>query len=105
VIEVGVPDLQHLPFGATVRAFDITADHLGFDEYNVVTQSLISHHLYPDGDGWRRGYTPLRYVWPSELDLMARIAGMTFVERWQDWDRTEFTTTSTKQISVWQKVA
>jgi SAM-dependent methyltransferase len=103
VIEVGVPGIQQIPFGETVRAFDVTETHLGFDEYDVVSQSLISHHFYPDGDGWRRGATPLRYVWPSELDLMARLAGLTLVERWGDWDRRPFTNLSTKHISVWQQ--
>jgi len=45
-----------------------------------------------------------RYVWPAELDLMARIAGMRLVERWQDWDREPFTNESRKHVSVWQKV-
>lgn len=105
VIEVGVPELQRLPFGETVRAFDVSEDHLGVDEYDVVTQSLVSHHFYRESDGWRRGFTPIRYVWPAELDLMARLAGMTLVERWQDWDRASFTNLSTKHVSVWQKTA
>jgi hypothetical protein len=46
---------------------------------------------------------PFRYVWPAELDLMARIAGLDLVERWQDWDGTPFTQESTRHVSVWQK--
>ena len=104
VIEVGVPGVLGLSAGETVRPFEVTEDHVGFDEYDVVTQSLISHHLYRDGDGWRRGFTPLRYVWPAELDLMAQLAGMTLVERWGDWDRSVYDQASTKHISVWRKV-
>jgi len=42
-------------------------------------------------------------VWPSELDLMARIAGMRLRERWADWDRSPFTSESLKHVSVWEK--
>lgn len=102
VIEVGVPGVLGLPAGDTLRPFEVTDDHVGLDEYDVVTQSLISHHFYRDGDTWRRGYTPLRYVWPSELDLMAQLAGMELVERWGDWDRSPYDAASTKHISVWR---
>jgi hypothetical protein len=46
---------------------------------------------------------PFRYVWPSELDLMAQLAGMTLDERWGDWDRRPFTSLSVKHVSVWKK--
>jgi hypothetical protein len=48
---------------------------------------------------------PFRYVWPSELDLMARLAGLTLRERWSDWDRAPFTSDSTTHVSVWEKSA
>jgi hypothetical protein len=47
------------------------------------------------------GSIPLRYVWPAELDLMARIAGMRLRERWGDWTREPFTSHSAKHVSVW----
>jgi SAM-dependent methyltransferase len=103
VIETGVPDLQRLPPGETVRAFDVSPTHLGFDEYDVATQGLISHH-YTLVDGRREVFSlPLRYVWPAELDLMARLAGMTLRERWSDWDRSPFTSESRRHVSVWEK--
>jgi len=102
-VEVGVPGVLGLSSGETFRPFEVTDDHVGFDEYDVVTQSLISHHFYRVGDSWRRGYTPLRYAWPAEFDLMAQLAGMTLVERWGDWDRSAFDQASTKHISVWRK--
>jgi hypothetical protein len=46
---------------------------------------------------------PFRYVWPAELDLMARIAGMSLADRWEDWDRRPFTHESTRHVSVWRK--
>jgi SAM-dependent methyltransferase len=105
VIEVGVPDLQRLPPGETVRAFTVSPTRLGFDEYDVVTQGLISHH-YREVDGKLEPLSiPFRYVWPSELDLMARLAGMTLRERWSGWRREPFTGESTKHVSVWEKPA
>ena len=77
VIEVGVPELQRLPRGERFVPFSVTARHLGFDEYDLVEQGLVSHHYYLDGDRVRYEFTPLRYVWPAELDLMARLAGQT----------------------------
>lgn len=105
VIEVGVPQLQRLPPGETVRAFDLSPTHLGFDEYDVVSQGLISHH-YSTVDGQLEASSlPFRYVWPSELDLMARLAGMTLRERWSGWRREPFTSDSTTHVSVWEQPA
>ncbi len=82
VVEVMVPQLQRLPPGETVRPFLVTSDRLGFDEYDVATQGLVSHH-YQVGDGAGRSEVmPFRYVWPAELDLMARLAGMSLQHRW-----------------------
>jgi SAM-dependent methyltransferase len=105
VIEVMVPALQRLPPGETVRAFSVTPAHLGFDEYDVAAQGLISHH-YSVIDGNLEVFSvPFRYVWPSELDLMARLAGMTLRERWSGWKREPFTSSSTSHVSVWEKTA
>jgi hypothetical protein len=104
VIEVGVPDLQRLPPGETVIPFHVSDEHIGFDEYDVANQGLISHHLEitPDGRAIRASI-PFRYVWPAELDVMAQLAGMTLRERWSDWRRAPFTSASRKHVSVWAK--
>ncbi|SRR6266536_3502448 len=106
VIEVAVPDLQRLPHGETFRIFDFGETHLGIDEYDVVKQGLISHHYYRGADGSYEEFSgPFRYVWPAELDLMARIAGMTLRGRWGGWKREPFTRDSTKHVSVWERMA
>jgi SAM-dependent methyltransferase len=105
VIEVGVPALQRLPPGETIRAFDVSETHLGFDEYDVVSQGLISHHYSVVDGKLELNSVPFRYVWPSELDLMARLAGMTLRERWSGWNREPYTRESTKHVSVWRKNA
>ena len=84
VVEVEVPQLRRLPPGETVRPFEVTAEHLGFDEFDPVNQGLVSHHYTFRDGGVRTMSVPFRYVWPGELDLMARIAGMRLRERWGD---------------------
>ena len=103
VIEVMVPALRRLPPGETVRAFTVSASRLGFDEYDVALQGLISHHYSVVDGNLEVVSMPFRYVWPSELDLMARLAGMTLRERWNGWKREPFTGDSTTHVSVWEK--
>ena len=103
VIEVGIPALQRLPPGETVRAFTVGPTRLGFDEYDIATQGLVSHH-YRTVDGQLEVFSmPFRYVWPSELDLMARLAGMELRERWSGWQRQPLTSDSASHVSVWEK--
>jgi SAM-dependent methyltransferase len=103
VIEVYIPELQRLPPGETIRAFTVTPEYLGFEEYDVVTQIAFSHHYWVEDGQLETFSAPFRYVWPSELDLMARLAGMTLRERWSSWNREPFTSDSTKHVSVWEK--
>jgi SAM-dependent methyltransferase len=103
VIEVMVPELRRLPPGETYHVFHGDETHWGIDEYDVVHQGLISHHL-EDVDGRLERFSmPARYVWPAELDLMAELAGMTLRDRWSDWTREPFTAESYQHVSVWEK--
>ena len=102
VIEVGVPGIRWLPPGETVRPFTVTPTRLGFDEYDVARQGLVSHHYWLEDGAFEERSIPFRYVWPTELDLMARIAGMRLRERWSGWRREPFTSESTKHVSVWE---
>ncbi|MBV8949568.1 MAG: class I SAM-dependent methyltransferase, partial [Actinobacteria bacterium] len=103
VVENFIPELQRLPPGETVRVFAFTPQHLGFDQYDVATQLSWSHHRWSMGDDTETFSSPHRYVWPSELDLMAQLAGMTLIDRWNDWHRTPFTSESRSHVSVWRK--
>jgi SAM-dependent methyltransferase len=105
VIEVSVPGLRTLPPGKTSQVFDLSDDHIGIDEYDPAKQGLVSHHFWPVEGKWKRRSIPFRYTWPAELDLMARVAGMTLRERWSGWQREPFTSESTKHVSVWEKSA
>lgn len=102
-IELWVPDLQRLPPGALALPFEVSHSHLGFDEIDVASQQGVSHHYFIAGDRVALFDSPYRYVWPAELDLMARIAGLNLRERWGDWDRSPFTSQSKKHISVWER--
>lgn len=103
VIEVGVPDLRRLPEGQDVVPFHVGSNRLGFDVYDVATQAMSSHHVtVADGRGTYHS-VPFRYVWPAELDLMARIAGMRLRDRWDGWSREPFTSASRQHVSVWEK--
>ncbi len=114
LIEVGIPDLRRLPPGQDTVPFSIEpgpsttgaggSGYVGFDQYDLITQAFTSTHVTvtPDGRGdFRR--LPFRYVWPAELDLMARLAGMRLVHRWADWDKSPLTADSRSHISVWQR--
>jgi hypothetical protein len=105
VIEVGVPELQRLPPGETIRAFHVSETRWGLDEYDVARQGLTSHHFEIVDGRLDRFSVPFRYVWPAELDLMAQLAGMRLRERWSGWKREPFTSESRKHVSVWEKVS
>jgi len=103
VIEVLVPRLQRLPPGERFQPFHVGTHHVWFDEYDVATQGLVTHHYWIENGEVEVLSPPFRYVWPSELDLMAQLAGMTLRERWEDWQRRPFTSDSDKHVSVWEK--
>jgi SAM-dependent methyltransferase len=99
VVEVHVPELRRLPPGERFVVFHVGENHVGVDEYDVATQGLVSHHVTARG----KSSMPFRYVWPAELDLMARLAGLRLRDRFEDWDRSPFTNESPKHVSVWEK--
>jgi SAM-dependent methyltransferase len=105
VIEVGVPALQQLPPGETILANYVTETSWGFDEFDVGRQGLVSHHFRIVDGQVERNSVPFRYTWPSELDLMAELAGMRLRERWSGWKREPFGSDSRKHVSVWEKPA
>jgi SAM-dependent methyltransferase len=106
LMECVVPDLRRVPPGETGRVFHQDAVHVGVDEYEPGgDQVLWSHHFWRVGDRVETFSMPFRYVWPSELDLMARLAGLRLRDRWSDWHRAPFTFDSTAHISIWEKPA
>lgn len=105
LIENYVPELRRLPPGETIQVFTRTPTHLGFEEYDVAAQIATSHHYWMIDGQLRTFSSRHRYLWPAELDLMARLAGMGLRDRWSDWHRAPFTGESRSHVSVWEKPA
>ena len=103
LIEARVPELQRLPMGQTVLPWRAEADGMSYYVYDVVNQGLSGRH-YDFVDG-RVEANPIemRYAWPSELDLMARLADMRLEGRWGGWRREPFTPLSPAHVSVYAK--
>jgi SAM-dependent methyltransferase len=103
VVEVMVPDLRRLPPGQTAVPFTMKPDLFGFDIYDVATQAMSSNYVSISGSEATYSMVPFRYVWPSELDLMAQLAGLRLRDRWEDFTRAPFTSASRQHVSVWVK--
>jgi SAM-dependent methyltransferase len=105
VVEVLVPNLRQYPPGETMRVFTFERDHIGIDTLDdEVGQLTSSHHWMNLGGKLRTSLGRFRYVYPSEMDLMARLAGLKLRERFADWYRSPFTADSASQIAVYEKV-
>jgi SAM-dependent methyltransferase len=103
LVETMVPELQNLPVGQTIVPFRAEPGGISFDVYDVATQRFSSqHYLFTNG---RVDAFPVefRYAWPAELDLMARIAGLSLEHRWDGFRREPFTALSRSHVSVWRK--
>jgi SAM-dependent methyltransferase len=105
LIENYVPALRLLPPGQASRVFTATDTHLGYETYDVAEQLAESHHYWCIDGAVRTFSSTHRYAWPSELDLMAAIAGMTRRARWGGWHREPFTEHSSGHVTIWQRGA
>jgi SAM-dependent methyltransferase len=103
VIETNIPDLRQLPPGQDIRGSQAGPGRIVSYTFNHATQQYRGHYVtFTDGTGQYRTI-PFRYVWPSELDLMAQLAGLRLRDRWADWNLEPFTSDSRSHVSVWQK--
>jgi SAM-dependent methyltransferase len=103
VIEARVPELQRLPLGQTVLPWRADPAGMSFYVYDTVTQRMDGQHFYIEDGAFRPSPIELRYAWPAELDLMARIAGLRLENRWGGWKREPFTGLSPSHVSVYVK--
>jgi len=104
-MEVIVPQLRRLPPGEVARVFTLEPDHVGIETFDdMAGQIAWSHHWIQVHGRVVRHSAPYRYVWPSELDLMAKIAGFRLRDRWAGWDRALFTSDSESQVAVFEKL-
>jgi hypothetical protein len=105
LVELVVPQLLAVPRGEMGRVFTLEADHVGIETFDdLVGQIAWSHHWMEVQGRLVRHSSPYRFVWPSELDLMARLAGLRLRSRWADWERSPFTSDSSRQVAAFEKV-
>ncbi len=103
VIEARVPELQRLPLGQTVLPWRADPHGLSYYVYDTVTQRLSGQHYLIEDERIRPSPIEMRYAWPAELDLMARLAGMALEHRWAGWSGEPFTGLSPAHVSIYAK--
>lgn len=104
VLELWVPAIQRLAPGTDTVAVEARDGFAAFDTYDLVTQGCTSQTFTTQRDGSvRHDVGHFRYLWPSECDLMATLAGMVLETRMSEWTEEPFTSSSPKHISVWRK--
>jgi SAM-dependent methyltransferase len=105
VVEVEVPQLRRVPPGEAGWVFTLGPDHVGIETFDDTAAQIAWSHHWMEVDGHLvRHSAPYRYVWPSELDLLAKIAGFRVRDRWAGWDRAPFTSGSHSQVAVFEKL-
>jgi SAM-dependent methyltransferase len=105
VIELWVPDLRRLSPGQKATVFASEDGYIGLDTVDTLNQRVVSHHFrFGAGREAELFRSPHRYVWPSELDLMAQLAGFACESRHADWSETPFTDESNSHVSVYRRV-
>jgi hypothetical protein len=103
VIETRVPELQKLPLGQTIVNARSEPSRISNYVYDVVTQGLLAQHYHFADGRVEASPVQMRYAWPAELDLMARLAGMRLEHRWGGWQGEPFTARSSSHVSVYVK--
>lgn len=103
LIELWVPDLRRLPPGQQATVFATEPGYIGLDTVDMLNQIVVSHHFrFGESSEAELFRSPHRYAWPSELDLMAQLAGFSLESRHADWLGTPFTAESRSHISVYR---
>jgi SAM-dependent methyltransferase len=105
VIEAFVPDLGRYDRGQRVAAVEVETDRIRLEAslHDPVQQRVMSQHVVLSEQGIRLYPVQVRYAWPSELDLMARLAGLQLRDRWAGWAQEPFTATSGNHVSVYSR--
>ena len=106
LIEAFVPDMARYIDQQTVRVSHLETDevHLEASQLDMLNQQVSSQHIVLSEVGVKMYPVKLRYAWPAELDLMARLANLTLKERWGSWGKESFTNESKRHISLYGAV-
>jgi SAM-dependent methyltransferase len=105
LIEAFVPDVARFSAGQSVRAFTVTSERVSLQvaQHYPVEQQMMTQYIVFINNQVRLYPVKVRYAWPSELDLMAQLAGLKLRHRWGNWSREEFNSRSEKHISVYER--
>lgn len=105
VIEAFVPNIARFTSGQVNWATRVTEDLVELDvgRHDQATQRVVSQKVVITDGSVRLYPVQIRYAWPSELDLMAQLAGLQLRERWSNWNREPFTSESGKHISIYHR--
>ena len=103
VIEAFVPDLARFHRNQWLSVGEISLDHVRLDaaRHDPVAQHVTSQTIFLSDGSVDLRPVRLRYAWPSELDLMAQLAGLRLHARWSNWSRSPFNAASTNHVSVY----
>ncbi len=105
VVEAWIPDLTRFQRNQGVWAREHGRSHVSIEiaKLDAATQRMETTQVRFGAEGLQLFPANHRYAWPAELDLMARLGGLRLVQRWQDWQRTAFTSSSTTHVSVYER--
>ena len=104
VMEAFVPDVTRFISNQVNWATKVTTDEVQLDvgQHDAATQRVMSQRIVITDGNVKLYPVQIRYCWPSELDLMAQLAGLRLRERWSNWKREPFTSESGKHISIYE---
>lgn len=105
LVETFVPDMTQFNQNQAVRAMHVDFGSVWLEAkmHDPVRQTIHHQRVRITEAGVKLVPLPMRYAWPSELDLMAQLAGLKLRERWGGWDKSNFTADSKMHVSVYEK--
>ena len=105
LIDAFVPDVARFARGQSTQASQVATDHVMLDvsRHDPLSQRIIGSHVWITDGGVKLYPVHLRYVWPSEMDLMARLAGLRLRDRWGGWRQEPFMADSARHVSVYER--
>lgn len=106
IIEAFVPEVGRFKRGQSIRTYSMTSEYvcLQVSQHDSVRQRIKSQHILFINDELKLYPDEVRYAWPSELDLMAQIAGLRLRNRWSGWEQEEFKSGSERHVSVYERI-
>lgn len=106
VVEAFVPDVERFRNGQSVRAYAVSNERVSLQvaRHDPVRQRFTTQYIVFTDKGVGLYPVEVRYAWPTELDLMAELAGLRLRHRWGNWKREPFSANSEKHVSVYERV-